>query len=232
MPQLFDILYILREDINPNELRYSLRSVAENFPHRFVWFIGAKPEGLTPDRYIEHKQTGANKWERIRSSLLRAIKEPELSESFFLFNDDFFVMAPQGEPFINFTEKTLKWRVEDLRKVYPYLNNYGRTLEKAQAELKGLGYPQNNFEVHMPFLMEKAKANSILKCSSPQMRSVYGNINKVPFIDRDDVKVYDLNEVPYDSDYLSTSDEIFEKGKVGEYIRQRFPFPSCFEVTK
>lgn len=231
MPQLFDIVYILREDIDPTELKYSLRSVAENFPHRLVWFIGGQPEGLKPDRQIIHKQTGANKWERIRSSLLRAITEPELSESFYLFNDDFFVMQPQGENFTNFIDKTLDWRIEDLRTVYPYLNHYGKTLEKAKVELKMLKASTYNFEVHMPFLMEKAKAKSILKCSSPQMRSIYGNLNAVPYVQHDDVKVYDLETVPEQSDYLSTTEVIFKDGKVGEYIRQRFPFPSCFEVT-
>lgn len=226
-----DIVYILRDDIDPFELKYSLRSVAENFPHRLVWFVGGQPEGLKPDRQIIHKQEGANKWERIRSSMLRVIQEPELSESFYLFNDDFFVMQPQGEPFVNFIDKTLQWRIEDLRTVYPYLNNYGRTLEKARAELKRLKCSTYNFEVHMPFLMEKAKVNSILACSSPQMRSIYGNINRVPYIQHDDVKVYDLETVPEQADYISTSEVIFKDGKVGEYIRQRFPFPSCFEVT-
>lgn len=230
MPEQFDIVYILKEDINPNELRYSLRSVAENFPHRFVWFVGGQPAGFKPDRAIIHKQTGANKWERIRSSLLRVVKEPELSESFFLFNDDFFIMQPQGEGFINFIDKTLQWRVDDLRKTFPYLNHYGRTLEKANAELKQRKATTLNFEVHMPFLMEKSKALTILQCSSPQMRSIYGNLNAVPYVQHDDVKVYDLEQVPEQSDYLSTSEVIFENGKVGEYIRSRFPFPSCFEV--
>lgn len=230
MPEQFDIVYILKEDINPNELRYSLRSVAENFPHRLVWFVGGQPAGFKPDRAIIHKQTGANKWERIRSSLLRVTKEPELSESFFLFNDDFFVMQPQGEGFINFIDNELVDRINQFKAESVYLNHYARTLEKANAELKQRKATTLNFEVHMPFLMEKSKALTILQCSSPQMRSIYGNLNAVPYVQHDDVKVYDLKQVPEQSDYLSTSEVIFENGKVGEYIRSRFPFPSCFEV--
>ena len=230
MPEQFDIVYILKEDINPNELRYSLRSVAENFPHRLVWFVGGQPAGFKPDRAIIHKQTGANKWERIRSSLLRVTKEPELSESFFLFNDDFFVMQPQGEGFINFIDNELVDRINQFKAESVYLNHYARTLEKANAELKQRKATTLNFEVHMPFLMEKSKALTILQCSSPQMRSIYGNLNAVPYVQHDDVKVYDMEQVPEQSDYLSTSEVIFENGKVGEYIRSRFPFPSCFEV--
>lgn len=39
-----DIVYILRNDMGSDaeELRYSLRSVAENFPARNVWFVGGQ----------------------------------------------------------------------------------------------------------------------------------------------------------------------------------------------
>ena len=80
-------------------------------------------------------------------------------------------------------------------------------------------------------LFEKRLIPSILKCSSPQMRSIYGNINRVEHIQHDDVKVYDFDTVPDDPDYLSTNDKTFTQGKVGEYIRKTFPNPSRFEVT-
>ena len=147
-----------------------------------------------------------------------------------MFNDDFFVMQPQGEGFINFIDNELVDRINQFKAESVYLNHYARTLEKANAELKQRKATTLNFEVHMPFLMEKSKALTILQCSSPQMRSIYGNLNAVPYVQHDDVKVYDLKQVPEQSDYLSTSEVIFENGKVGEYIRSRFPFPSCFEV--
>lgn len=34
----YDAVYILKNDIDPSELRYSLRSL-ENFPHGKVWFF-------------------------------------------------------------------------------------------------------------------------------------------------------------------------------------------------
>lgn len=231
MPKkLKDIVYILKEKQDTEELIFSLRSVEKNFPHRYVWFVGGQPEGLKPDRALPHVQSGADKWERIRSSMLKVITEPELSDEFFLFNDDFFVMKPIKGKFVNFADKTLSWRIEDLRNVHPWLNPYGRTVYKAREELKIQGFPENNFEVHLPMLFEKAKVNSILKCSSPQMRSIYGNVNRIPFIQKDDVKVYDYDTIPEDADYISTNDDTFTKGKVGEYIRQSFPDPSRFEV--
>lgn len=226
-----DIVYILKADINAQELKYSLRSIETNFPHRFVWFIGGQPEGLTPDRRIRHKQTGSDKWGLIRSSMLKVLQHEELSPEFYLFNDDFFVMRPFTGDFINYADRTLTERVEELRQTsHKWLTPYARTLKKAAEELKIMGCPEINYDVHLPMLFEKDKAmKAIMSCSSPQMRSVYGNYTRTPYIMRDDVKVYDLVTVPEDADFISTNDDTFNKGAVGEYIRGCFPHPSRFE---
>ena len=228
-----DIVYILKPDIVPDELRYSLRSIEKNFPHRKVWFVCGQPEGFEPDGRIVHRQTGNSKWEKIKSSMWEVINNDEVTDDFFLFNDDFFVMKPFKGEFVNYVDRTLTERVEELRaKVHKWLNPYGRTLLKAQQELETMGCSEWNFEVHMPMLFNKAlAADTINRCTSPQMRSVYGNINRVPHIDRPDVKIYDLNEVPPGAcTFLSTNDDIFKYGKVGEVIRKAFPERSRFET--
>lgn len=226
-----DIIYILKSELDTDELRYSLRSVEENFPHRYVWFIGGQPKGFKPDRAIAHKQTGPTKWDQIKSSMWKAVMNDELTEEFYLFNDDFFVMQRFTGKFINYADRTLTDRIEDFRLENPWLVPYARTLVKAREELKSMGCGQVNFEVHLPMLMEKQKViSSINKCSSPQMRSVYGNINAIAYVQHDDVKVYDLDNVPKCPDFLSTNDKTFTHGKVGEYIRATFTRPSRFEV--
>jgi len=231
MPK-FDIIYILREDITTEELKYSLRSVEKNFPHRLVWFVGGQPKGLKPDVRLSHRQEGETKWAKIRSSMWKAVNEDDLSDDFFLFNDDFFIMKPVKGKWKNFIDGTLKERCDEIRQnVHPWLNPYGRTLWKAEQELKSLGFPTMNYDVHLPMLFNKKLVKeNIYKCSSPQMRSVYGNLTLSPYIKRPDVKVYDKETVPPDPDFLSTSDEIFQDGKVGEYIRQQFPDPSIYEI--
>lgn len=231
MPKKLDIVYILKEDMDTAELRYSLRSVEKNFPHRFVWFVGGQPKGFSPDRAIRHKQTGATKWDMIKSSMWKAVENEEVSDDFFLFNDDFFVMKPVKGQFKNFVDMTLAERIDELRRnVHPWLNPYGRTLYKAEQELMSLGCPTMNYDVHMPMLFNKELfKSSVNKCSSPQMRSVYGNLNSIPYVIHPDVKVYDLETVPEGADYISTSEDIFQKGRVGAYIREQFPEPSKYE---
>ena len=228
---LKDIVYILKPRKDADELKYSLRSIEKNFPHRLVWFIGGEIKGLTPDRYVPHQQTGGDKWQRIRSSMLKIITEDELTEDFFLFNDDFFIMQPVKGRFVNYADGTLTERLDQLRGINDLrLNAYARTVLKAREELKILGCTQVNFEVHLPMLFKKSKVNSILRCSSPQMRSIYGNVNGIRYVQHQDVKVYDLKTVPEDADYISTNDDTFLHGKVGEYIRETFTEPSRFET--
>lgn len=229
---LRDIIYILKPQLDTTELIYSLRSIEANFPHRFVWFVGGQPDGLVPDRRLAHEQVGEDKWSKIRSSMYAAVQNEELSDEFFLFNDDFFVMKEVGENFTNFVDNTLEWRIEDLRKVNPWLNPYGRTVYKANEELKTLGIKEPlNFEVHLPMLFKKSDVMSIIpKCSSPQMRSVYGNLTRCRTIQHADVKVYDFESIPEDADYISTNDKTFVDGAVGRYIRETFDKPSRFEV--
>ena len=226
-----DIVFALKEDIDPSELTYVLRSIEKNFPHRKVWFIGGQPKGLKPDGAIKHKQTGSCKWALIRSSMVEALKCDEISNPFFWFNDDFFVMKPVKGKFVNFIDGTLEDRMDELHRELG-MTPYCRTLFKVQQQLRILKKPTDNFEVHLPLLVEKASMRMALKeISAPQLRSAYGNYCEVETVQHKDVKVYDLETVPEDPDYISTNDYVFRDGKVGEFIRNTFTKPSRFEVN-
>ena len=141
----------------------------------------------------------------------------------------FFIMQQFKGEFVNYIDGTLAERIEQFRKENPWLNPYARTLYKAEQELKSLGASTYNFDVHLPMLFEKDKIKEIMRCSSPQMRSIYGNLNQCEHKQHKDVKVYSLNEVPKCPDFLSTNDDTFKSGKVGMYIRATFTTPSRFE---
>ena len=225
-----DIVYILKYGLASEELKYSIRSVVANFPYRYIWFVGTRPEGMNPDRLVEHTQRGAVKWERIKSSMLEVIKREELTEEFFLFNDDFFVMKPFTGDFINFVDRTLGERIGDFYLEHN-VNRYARTLEQARAELLSRHYTEWNFDVHIPMLMEKSKVkDAISRYQSPQMRSIYGNVTGCKYIEHKDVKVHRLDLVPDNMDFVSTSDISFAEGKIGEYIREKFNTPSRYEM--
>ena len=226
-----DVVYILKTELDTDELKYSLRSVEQNFPINRVWFVGGQPKGFRNVVRLQHEQIGNCKWELIRSSMWKAVNAEDLTEEFFLFNDDFFIMKPvDTDSFINFVDGTLSRRIDELHTEHG-MNPYCRTLFKLEQELRTMHEPTMNFDVHLPMLLNKEQVKATLyKCSSPQMRSAIGNLNRLPFVIHPDVKVYDLESVPTDETYLSTNDDTFNKGKVGKYIRETFATKSRFEV--
>lgn len=228
-----DVVYILKEDIEPNELRYSLRTVAEHFPCRYVWFVCGNPEGFKPDRVLEHEQQGGTKWERVRSSLIKVCQNPKVSDEFFLFNDDFFVLADPPRDFVNYSNGTIGKRIRDITKRHGRRSKYTEELRELKTYLSRCDYDTVSFAVHMPMLFEKDKLLKLLtsRNCSPMIRSLYGNVYEIPFVYHKDVKIYDTVSVPgNDWDYVSTSEVSFDFGKVGEWIREMFPNPCKYET--
>lgn len=230
-----DVVYILKENIDPFELTYSLRSLEKNFPCRNVYFVGGKPSGLRPDMAHYHHQIGTSKWNKILGSLKIAAEDPDLSDEFFVFNDDFFIMEPiDTENFTNYISGTLQERYDEIMAGRTTPSNYQKELQKCDYELYKRKASRHSFEVHIPILVNKADflehISDIQHSKISMYRSFYGNICKVPTIKREDCKVYDMETIIEGSDYLSTSDLIFAHGAVGRYIREQFTEPSRFEV--
>lgn len=221
-----DIVYILKNDVKADELRYSLRSISKNFPHRHVVFVGGCPKGIRPDLYIEHQQEGNSKWERAASSMKRAFIDDRISDEFFLFNDDFFVLRPiDTENFINYTTGTLERRVLELEGNLHKMSSYTACLNRLKFQLRNEGRDTLSFALHLPFLVDRHKAMELVGSHTDlvMFRSLYANYYKEPFTFHKDVKVFTPTKLPDFDDYLSTSDESFKNGIVGDYIRNKFP---------
>ena len=228
-----DVVYILKNGISSEEIRYSLRSVEENFPHRKVFFFGGRPPMINPDVMVPINQLGLNKWDKVKRSLIEVCKNEEVSDEFFLFNDDFFILKPvDTESFVNYSDGLLIDRAKQIINRYGKGSSYTSQLIQTSNWLAAQGKPTRSFVLHVPMLIDKKKALEVLsmKGMPPMFRSLYANMAEVPFVYRTDVKIYTNDLVPEeDWDYLSTTDESFRDGEVGKWIRERFPRPSRFE---
>ena len=227
-----DIVYILKNGVYPGEITYSLRSVCENFPFRKIWFFGGKPEGIEPDEYVFVDQRGTESWRKVISTIEQVCKTKGVSEDFWLFNDDFFIMKriEDLEPIYN---GTLLSRVEEIRSRRDgMVLLYATRLLRAKTLLEEDGFATFNYAVHMPMLVNKKKALETIKHfrKSAMFRSLYGNMWEIGGINRPDVKIFEVDEAPDpESDLLSTSGTSFREGLVGEFIRSRFPEPCRYE---
>ena len=231
----YDVVYFLKEDKVNEELRYSLRSIEKNFQYRNVVFYGGCPEGLKPDKHFKRTQTEPSKWERVRASIRACCLNPEISDKFWLFNDDFFIMKPMSEEMPAQYNGDIRRHIEKVKARHGgqdmdwtiRLRHLCETLERA-------GKGTKNYAVHKPILIDKAKALEVLDKfpDEPMFRALYGNYWDIGGVSNHDMKVL-LKDYPVDKfkdwEFLSTQDDSFRDGTVGKYIRRMFNEKSRYE---
>lgn len=222
-----DVVYFLKESDKNEELRYSLRSL-KNFPHRKVWFFGGCPKDFFPDEHVYVEQNG-NKWENVGKMLRIACNNDYITEDFWVFNDDFFIMKKVNNP-INHYNGDLYKRIVDIENKYNSLTPYTMLLRSVCNELESLGCETKNYTLHIPILLNKYKALELFNISdSPGYRSLYANYFKIGGTPMRDVKITSRVKPYKGGIYLSTDDKSFQ-GMVGEQIRKAFPDKSKYEL--
>ena len=228
----YDVVYILKNDIKPNELTYSLRSIEQNLPHKNVWFVGGMPAGLVPDNALRMHQVGTLKWERAKSSLIAICKNKDVSAKFWLFNDDFFVLEPvkSDKPFFGGLLHDHILHIEHRHN--DKHTGYTRALRYCEETLIDADLTTFDYALHLPMLVDKKKMLETLETfpDCPMFRSLYGNYAQIGGTQHDDVKIVDMCEhIPKGADYVSTSDSSFAFGVVGREIKKRFPDKCRYE---
>lgn len=232
----YDVVYFVKDAISNEELRYSLRSVDANWPHRYVWFCGGQPDGLVPDRQFNVVQDGLNKWDNVRNMIWKVCQNDKISEDFWLFNDDFYVLKPAGLDVPPCYNGELIPYIERVERKQGHADDYTNRLREAEKTLREAGLTTYNYEVHKPLLINRKKALEVLNRfpDTPAFRSLYGNYWKIGGESKHDMKVKVLKypkmyAVENDWEFLSTSDTSFREGTVGEFVRKRFNKRSRFE---
>lgn len=226
-----DIIYILRNGKN-EELRYSLRSIEKNYPHKRVIFYGGKPDGIEPDLFVPYTQPGDTKWEKVRNTIELICKNDQLTEDFILFNDDFFIMEPVKTP-TNYYDGTLAERINSIEgALFGRHSVYSDRLRHLAETLKNAGIVNPlNYAHHTPMIINRKKMLETLKKypNEPMFRALYGNINQIGGENMPDVKFYQRRQPFPIGQYASTADESWRQEKIGQIIRGKFATRSRFE---
>ncbi|MBR0341684.1 MAG: hypothetical protein IJH64_05485, partial [Oscillospiraceae bacterium] len=232
----YDIVYFLKDTPDNAELRYSLRSVAENLKHRKVWFYGGCPGGLKPDGSVRVLQGAPTKWQNVRRMMELVCKNNNITEDFWLFNDDFFILKPMSEDMPVQYDGTLSEKIATTEERRGKSIDWTRQLRKLQELLTKAGKPELNYAVHKPMLINRKKMLEVLEKYpyEPMIRALYGNYWELGGVDSPDKKVMKrhitgLSDKVKDWDFVSTSDASFSNGNIGEWLRDRFNRPSRFE---
>lgn len=223
----YDIVYFVKESAKNEELRYSLRSL-KNFPHNKVWFYGYCPKSLKPDKWVKVSQREDNKWKNVNKMLRKACQNPEITEDFWVFNDDFFVMEKIENPTNHYNGDLYK-RIVDIENKYQRITPYTQLIRDVCKELGSLGCETKDYTLHVPMLVNKLKMLEILNLTDCiGYRSLYANYFQIGGEKMRDVKITSKNKPYRGGKYLSTDDNSFN-GLVGEQIRWNFPDKCKYE---
>lgn len=190
---------------NSGELEACLALIDKHIPHRKIHIVSNNEYShATPHINVIMKL----KW---------AIENLDLTDEFYLFNDDFFVMNHvDGIPYYHkgsLADQITSRRGSDF---------YARSLQATQA------YLDNNalsYELHLPFLFDKHLLYALIELLDPEnnrecplIRTYYGNMLNVGGRYMRDVKnIQDFT----DKTYLSTTESSFLRQPIGNYIRSR-----------
>ncbi|MFE4329618.1 hypothetical protein ACFRQM_09200 [Streptomyces sp. NPDC056831] len=227
-----DIVYVVRPGNQNEQLRYSLRTLA-NLAHRRVWIAGYCPTWVGPDvGRIPVAQSGT-KYENSTANLRAAAEHPEVAEEFLYLNDDFFTMQPVDRmPVLH------RGPVDRVERYYATRANgkYLRGLRETRALLAGLGHPDPlSYELHIPMPMTKAGLLETLDTGARldvlHKRTLHGALHRLGGQEITDPKILTRGPgFPREATFLSTMPETFTHGQVGAFIRSRFPEPCQYEA--
>jgi hypothetical protein len=232
MTKAKDLVYICKDGDN-EELRYSIRSAVQNLPHARIWVVGGKPDWYK-GRYIKVDQDKP-KYINARNNLKAICRSKEISESFILMNDDFYIVNKVDSiPYMY--SGTLRSKIHQREDMLSG-NSYISLLKQTFAFLSRRGIKNVlDYELHVPMVMDKKRLREVLYFPG-LWRSIYGNLFNVGGTETKDVKVYGkkskLYKTSYNiknltSDYLSSGSDCFEQVK-SEVLEKLFPFKTVYE---
>jgi hypothetical protein len=227
-----DFVYICKSGDN-EELRYSIRSVLNSFPDATIWTVGGKPNWYVGN-HLPVEQVG-NKYANAIKNLQALSKHPEISETFVLMNDDFFIVK-KIEKIEQFYNGLLSDKINRYIKITGsslYIKKLILTNNKLlKLEIKN----PIDYELHIPMVMEKEKLSNIVENYPDCLwRSMYGNLYDVGGTEMQDVKIYinkrhrdRSSEMTEQSTFVSTEDNSF-KVMLEKTFKGLFPTPSSYE---
>lgn len=232
IPENTDLVYIVRDGEN-DELKYSLRSVNENLTYNHIWiYCNNPPKWLQNSRKLTiipqttNIKIGFNKKHDItHSNLKNATLNPDITENFIYFNDDFFIIEPVE--IIPPISRGLLSTYMKYNKVDPHASLYKRSVEgnyrilsKQPTIDKAKIY---SYEMHAPLPVTKQELNYSLNfieenqrtfiMDLPLKRTIHGNLHQYHlqpgFNIQPDVKKHSEKSPYHGGQYFSTNEGSF-----------------------
>lgn len=235
---MYDIVYYFQGE-NSEELKYSIRTVDMNIKWNHIYLVGDKPKWFketSKSIYVESKNLNLQRNGLGSVAILhikKLIDSGKCPENFLLFNDDFFIIKQ--------IDKWVDYYRDDKDYNLKALHNHGYH----KKTLRSLQYTdeKKKYNLHVPMMINKENFLILydkwknFDNRDIDFRTLYGNM-----FTKSKHKLADLKigiNLEYDkenlykiskSSFVSTSDDSFKKGLIGEIIRKNFNQPSSIEM--
>jgi len=227
-----DVVYRVRPGDTNDELRYSLRSLA-NIPHGKVWIVGHKPTWTTGIGHLPGDRH-TTKWANAFDGILRACQDPRISPTFILMDDDMMILQPVTT-ITPWHYCSLDQHIEQAQQGRGHGPGWITSLTNTSDYLHAHGCTNPiSWEIHVPFLIDRATSAPLLEAAAhhswpipPQARTVIANLTGRTGQWRQDVKIRPPH-LAFAPDLLSTSDSTIDLAR--ERLHARFPKPSQWET--
>lgn len=234
-----DVVYPVRPGKRNENLRWSLRSLV-NFPHRNVWIVGQNHTWTLGIHHLPREQNLSG-YDNSLGNLLAACHHPDISDTFWLFNDDFFIMRPVTD-LPDYNRGLIKVRLADMR-AKGQLSGYYKRAQNTMRHLVEHGIPEPlSYELHTPMRINKANMIDTYKQMRwgaddyirLQPRTMYGNLHEVGGEPIEDRKVHRhpvaaFYRVFTPGDALLSTSKASWSGAAGQYVRRTFPGVGPYE---
>lgn len=216
-----DVVYVCRAGENP-ELRYSLRSLI-NVPHGQVWIVGGEPPAWVTNVTRIATWQGGPKYEVTTNAVRTACLTPEISDPFWLWNDDFYALEPAKAE--HHHRGPVRGVLDGYARRYPE-SVYTRGMRETLDQLEAHGYADPlSYELHVPLIVHKAPMLTALELGEDvpvwHKRTAYGAVANVGGAFMEDCKVYDQRAVLPVGPWLSSCDSSFPS--LRPMLLDRFP---------
>lgn len=213
-----------------------------------MFIVGELPDWVQNVEHIDVQDVYANvrggKFKNVVRKMRGACLDQRVSESYVLMNDDFFFLKDSEEIF-PYTVGSLEKMIELHSARYgddgrnQYTNILIRTLDFLRKK-KGISEPVS-YAIHYPIVYNKAKllelTDEIDWLEKPvSWRIIYGNVLNIGNIEREDPKVSSEDALERflakddKGDFLSISDNVALNKKFQNWIEERFPEKSKYEI--
>lgn len=214
---MLNLVYIYKKTTDSDkELRCSLRSLDNIKGEKRVWIVGDTEEWLNNVTHIRLKPRSNSPYADVFYKLMAFINDPSTPEEFWVMQDDIY-----------FTKK------QSLKTLYSGelptegVGVHKRGLQRTREALNGLKKPILNYDIHVPFKVEKSKLREIawtiqktMQGVPMQWRSYYGNYFNIGGEQYEDKKTRTMELLK--GDIIST---LFYTPE----LEQMFPEPSQYE---